>query len=67
MLIANAIVRSMAAWHKENKHTALLSKSVTLSTDGTKEYANIGVASYGFLECLSAISGKALSQSTEMP
>ena len=58
VLIANAIVRSMAAWHKENNHTVLLSKNVSMSADGTREYSNVGVASYGFLDGLSTISGK---------
>jgi len=58
VLVANAIVRSMNAWHKEHKHSVLLSKNVTLSDDGTREYANIGIASYGFVEGLSAVSTK---------
>lgn len=58
VLIANAIVRSASKWHKENKHTVLLSKNVNTSEDGTKEYPFVGIASYGFVELLSDISGK---------
>lgn len=58
VLIANAIVRSMSDWHKKNNHTVLLSKSVTLSQDGTREFANVGVPSYGFLDPIGEVVSK---------
>lgn len=58
VLIANALVRSLSEWHKKNNHTVLLSKRVTLSQDGTREFADVGVPSFGFIEPVGEIVGK---------
>jgi len=48
--IMNCIDREQIAWHKENKHTLLLSKSVNV--DGDKVYAEEGVPAFGFVNLL---------------
>lgn len=52
VIIFNCIDHSDMNWHKENKHTKLLSKSIGISRnpDGTViEWPSVGVPSYGFV------------------
>ncbi|MBP7820121.1 MAG: hypothetical protein KA027_01925 [Candidatus Methanofastidiosum sp.] len=56
-LLMNCIDRGLAFWHKENKHSVLLSKKVTLDTnkDGNPvEYIEEGVPSFGFVNILAS-------------
>jgi ribosomal protein L40E len=49
--VMNVIDRAMLAWHKENKHTVLLSKNVNIKKgdDGKiTEYVEEGVPAFGF-------------------
>lgn len=48
--IMNVIDREQMKWHREHKHTLLLSKSVTES--GDKVYADEGVPAFGFANLL---------------
>ena len=52
VIVMNIIDREQMAWHKENKHSMLLSRNVTLSQDGTREYADEGVPIYGFYDAI---------------
>jgi hypothetical protein len=59
-LLINCVDRR-DSWCKDNKHTKLLSKSVNVGTDkdgNPREYAEIGVPSYGFLNGLTDLVGK---------
>ncbi len=47
VLLMNVIDREMQQWHQENKHTALLSRSIGIGKDGA-EFPETGVPSYGF-------------------
>lgn len=47
LLIMNVIDRSQMDWHREHKHTMILSRNINVGPDGT-EYADEGVPSYGF-------------------
>lgn len=47
-LIMNVIDREMMDWHRENKHTALLSKNIGVSKTDGREFPEEGVPSYGF-------------------
>lgn len=49
--LMNCIDREKMDWHRENKHTLLLSKSVNVTPDN-KVYAEEGVPAYGFLNLL---------------
>ena len=51
VLIMNVIDRAQMDWHKENKHTMLLAKSVNIGTDGN-EYAEEGVSAYAITPTL---------------
>lgn len=51
VLIMNVIDRAQMDWHKENKHTMLLAKSVNIGTDGN-EYAEEGVSAFAFTPTL---------------
>jgi len=53
--VMNCIDRSMMDWHKENKHSVILSKQInTVNTDDGKvlEFAEEGVPAYGFTNLL---------------
>lgn len=50
--IMNAIDREQISWHKENKHTILLAKSVAV--DGDRTYVDEGVPAYGFTNLLAS-------------
>jgi hypothetical protein len=57
MFLLNCIDRSQMAWHKENKHSMLLSKEVRKWTapDGKAlEFPEQGVPSYGFVQVIAA-------------
>jgi hypothetical protein len=57
--ITNVIDREQLDWHKENKHTMLLSKYVNsaVNDDGeTVEWPTIGVPSYGFIDELTRLT-----------
>ena len=59
-LIANIIDRTNYAWHKENKHTALLSKNVNIkkNDDGTlREFIDKGVPFAGLSNVLNKLIG----------
>ncbi len=47
VLLMNVLDREQMDWHRENKHTVLLSRNIGVSKDG-KEFPEIGVPSYGF-------------------
>ena len=47
VLIMNVIDREQMAWHRENKHTMLLSRNIGEGKDGTK-FPEEGVPVYGF-------------------
>lgn len=47
VLLMNVLDRELMDWHKENKHTALVSRNIGVGKDGT-EFPEIGVPSYGF-------------------
>ena len=56
-LLMNCIDRALTSWHKENKHSVLLSKKVTLDTDKNGnpiEYVEEGVPSFGFINILAS-------------
>ena len=58
VFIANIIDRSMMDWHRENKHTVLLSKNINVSKkpDGTTmEFVDEGVPAFGFTAVLNSI------------
>lgn len=46
VLIMNVIDRTQMDWHRENKHSMLLAKSINIHPDGT-EIADEGVSAYG--------------------
>lgn len=52
VIVMNIIDREQMDWHKENKHSMLLSRNVSLSADGTREYADEGVPIYGFYDAI---------------
>lgn len=52
VLVGNVIGRSMYDWHRENKHTALLSRAINLGKEG-QVFAEEGVPVYGFIGNLS--------------
>ena len=54
VVIMNVIDREQMEWHKENKHTMLLSRNISVSNDG-REFPEEGVPSYGFLGPLSIL------------
>ena len=56
VVIMNVIDRE-DDWCQTNKHTKLLSKKINIGSDGTTEYAEDGVPSYGFCSALSKIVG----------
>jgi len=51
VLIANVIDRADYDWHRENKHTALLSRGITIGKEG-QVFAEEGVPLYGFISHL---------------
>ena len=51
VLLMNVIDREMMDWHKENKHTALVSRQIGVGKDGTL-FPEVGVPSYGFVGAL---------------
>lgn len=53
VIIMNVIDREQMDWHRENKHTMLLSRNIGLSKDGTKEYPEEGVPTFGFFDIIS--------------
>jgi hypothetical protein len=58
VLIMNVLDRAMINWHRENKHSALLAKNVTISKkdDGkVMEFVDEGIPAYGFTELLNAL------------
>lgn len=48
VFLANVIDRSQMGWHRDNKHSMLLSKKVTIK--GDREYAEDGVPAFGFVD-----------------
>lgn len=52
VIIMNVIDREQMAWHRENKHTMLLSRNIGYSQDGSREYAEEGVPVYGFFNVI---------------
>lgn len=54
VLIMNVIDREQMEWHRQNKHTMLLSRSIGEGPDGTK-YPEEGVPSWGFSSLLANI------------
>lgn len=52
VIVMNVIDREQMDWHRENKHTMLLSRNVSLSADGTREYVDEGVPIYGFYDAI---------------
>ena len=54
VVIMNVIDREQMEWHKENKHTMLLSRNISVSNDG-REFPEEGIPSYGFLGPLSIL------------
>ena len=48
VIVMNVIDREQMEWHRTNKHTMLLSRNVSPSADGTREYIDEGVPIYGF-------------------
>jgi hypothetical protein len=52
VIVMNVIDREQMDWHKENKHSMLLSRNVSMSADGTREYADEGVPIYGFYDAI---------------
>ena len=52
VLIMNVIDRSKMDWHRENKHTLLLAKSIVEGRDGN-EYIDKGVSSFAVMSRLS--------------
>jgi len=54
VLVMNIIDREMYDWHREHKHTALLSRSIGMTKKGV-EIAEEGVPSYGFLGGISTL------------
>lgn len=62
VLIANVIDRKRMDWHRENKHSMLLSKDIRFGTepreDGTyAEYISTGVPSFGFKNLIGQLVG----------
>ena len=60
MFIANIIDREHMAWHKENKHTALLSRNINVrkNDDGTEDlFIDKGVPAYGIIGALTHLIG----------
>jgi hypothetical protein len=53
VMIANVIDREMMDWHREHKHSRLLSRNVYVSPDG-KVYPEDGVPVYGIYEAIVA-------------
>lgn len=51
VLIMNVIDRTQMDWHKENKHTMLLAKSINIGADGS-EYPEEGVSAYAITPML---------------
>ena len=51
VLLMNVIDRAQMDWHKENKHTMLLAKSVNVSPEGV-EYPDEGVSAYAITPAL---------------
>lgn len=59
-LLINVIDRSLDSWHKENNHSALLSKQVNVALDKSgkeKTYVIEGVPANGFSSLLLSITG----------
>ena len=54
VVIMNVIDREQMDWHRENKHTMLLSRNISVSDDG-REFPEEGIPSYGFLGPLSIL------------
>jgi len=52
VIVMNVIDREQMDWHRENKHSMLLSRNVALSADGTREFADEGVPIYGFYDVI---------------
>lgn len=47
VLIMNMIDRQNMGWHRENKHSMLLAKSVNPARNGDGEYVSEGISAYG--------------------
>ena len=54
VVIMNVIDREQMDWHRENKHTMLLSRNISVSDDG-RTFPEEGIPSYGFLGPLSIL------------
>lgn len=52
VIVMNVIDREQADWHRENKHTMLLSRNIGRSADGTREYPEEGIPVYGFFNVI---------------
>jgi len=52
VIVMNVIDREQMDWHRENKHTMLLSRNIGRSVDGTREYPEEGVPVYGFFNVI---------------
>ena len=52
VIVMNVIDREQMDWHREQKHTMLLSRNIGRSADGTREYAEEGVPVYGFFNVI---------------
>ena len=52
VLLMNVIDREQLKWHREHKHTMILSRNIGEGADGTK-YPEEGVPVYGFIKLLS--------------
>lgn len=52
VIVMNVIDREQMDWHRENKHTMLLSRNIGRSADGTREYPEEGIPVYGFFNVI---------------
>lgn len=52
VIVMNVIDREQMDWHRENKHTMLLSRNIGVSADGSREYPEEGVPVYGFFNVI---------------
>lgn len=50
VIVMNVLDREQMDWHRENKHTMLLSRNINVSADGTQEFPDEGVPIYGFYD-----------------
>ena len=52
VIVMNVIDREQMDWHRDNKHTMLLSRNIGVSQDGTREFPEEGVPVYGFFNVI---------------